>query len=213
MRSLLRIFSCNLLPCLLGYLVVCQAAASVYSYTDEEGSVTLSNVPADNRYQVLIGEEKEVVKESMPATPLLAVQKPPVIHERKIQYNQIVDKAARAYGLDSALLHAVISVESRYNSKAVSKKGAIGLMQLMPETAQRYGVVDSYDPAQNINGGAKYLRDLLKMFNKDVRLALAAYNAGENMVVKYGNRIPPIRETREYVPKVLGFYRKYQVNL
>ena len=179
----------------------------MYVYTDDEGSVTLSNISADSRYQVLIDEQKEII----PVTTLVTVQKLPVRHERKNQYNQIVDKAAHAYGLDSALLHAVISVESRYNSKAVSKKGAIGLMQLMPETAHRYGVTDSFDPAQNINAGAMYLRDLLKLFNKDVRLALAAYNAGENMVVKYGYRIPPIRETREYVPKVLGFYRKYQI--
>jgi soluble lytic murein transglycosylase-like protein len=199
------------MPSLLGCLIVRQVGATVYVYTDDEGSVTLSNIAADNRYQILIDEQKEIIKEIIPVTTLVAVQKTPVRHERKIKYNQIVDNAAHAYGLDSALLHAVISVESRYNSKAVSKKGAIGLMQLMPETAHRYGVTDSFDPTQNINGGAMYLRDLLKLFNKDVRLALAAYNAGESMVVKYGNRIPPIRETREYVPKVLGFYRKYQI--
>lgn len=201
---------------MLGCIAVHQAAAGVYAYTDENGSVSLSNIPVDTRYQVLVEDQKEATeaaKKVVSVQPLVTVQRPLSIIESKIKYNQIVDKAARDYGLDSALLHAVISVESRYNSKAVSKKGAKGMMQLMPETAQRYGVKDSFDPTQNINGGAQYLRDLLKLFNKDVRLALAAYNAGENMVVKYGNKIPSIRETREYVPKVLGFYRKYQINL
>jgi soluble lytic murein transglycosylase-like protein len=102
----------------------------------------------------------------------------------------------------------VISVESRYNVKAVSKKGASGLMQLMPETAKRYGVADIFDPLQNIRAGAQYLRDLLKMFNNDMRLALAAYNAGENAVVRHGSKIPPYRETTAYVPKVLAFYKQ-----
>jgi soluble lytic murein transglycosylase-like protein len=217
MRKLLRIFAGFMAACMFGCLVDNQAVGAVYTYTDESGSVSLSNVPVDNRYQVLIDDQKrnvgEAIKEVLSVSPPLAAQKSLTITERKIHYSQIVDHAARTYGLDSALLHAVISVESRYNSKAVSRKGAVGLMQLMPETALRYGVTDSFDPTQNIDGGARYLRDLLKIFNEDVRLALAAYNAGENMVVKYGNRIPPIRETREYVPKVLGFYRKYQIKL
>ncbi len=186
------------------------ATASVYTYTAADGSVSLSNVPADsNRYTVLIADQKN------DAAVLSAVtaQRPLPTLVNKAQYNQIVDTAAHTYGLDSALLHAVISVESHYNSQALSRKGAAGLMQLMPNTARRYGVADAFDPVQNINGGARYLRDLLKLFNSDVSLALAAYNAGENTVVRYGNRIPPYRETMDYVPKVLGFYRKYQVEL
>lgn len=217
MKKLLKIFAEFMASCLFVCLIVYQAEAAVYIYTNESGSVSLSNVPVDNRYEVLIDDRKEIVGEAanevLSLKSPVAAQKSRTITECKIQYNQIVDNAARTYGLDSALLHAVISVESRYNSKAVSKKGAVGLMQLMPETALRYGVIDSFDPIQNINGGAKYLRELLKVFNGDVRLALAAYNAGENMVVKYGNRIPPIRETQAYVPKVLGFYRKYQIKL
>jgi len=184
-------------------------AASVYIYTADDGSVSLSNVPADNRYQVLIAEPK--VKAL--AAPAVAAAKPLPVLANKALYNRIVAVAARTYGLDGALLHALISVESRYDPKAVSRRGAAGLMQLMPVTARRYGVTDSFDPVQNINGGAQYLSDLLKLFNGDVSLAIAAYNAGESAVARYGNRIPPFPETRDYVPKVLGFYRKYKVDL
>jgi soluble lytic murein transglycosylase-like protein len=92
----------------------------------------------------------------------------------------------------------------------VSHKGAVGLMQLMPQTARRYGVRNMYDPAQNIQGGARYLRDLMGKFNNDLPLVLAAYNAGEDAIAQHGNRIPPYRETRSYVPRVLNFYRQYQ---
>ena len=85
-------------------------------------------------------------------------------------------------------------------------------MQLMPGTAKRYGVADPFDPVQNLNGGAKYLRDLLNMFSSDMSLALAAFNAGEGAVVKYGNRIPPYRETVRYVPRVLDYYRRYRAD-
>lgn len=137
----------------------------------------------------------------------------PLTLASKAQYDQIVEEIARAHGLDGALLHAVISVESHYNPRAVSRKGATGLMQLMPATAKRYGVSNPFDPTQNLHGGAKYLRDLLTLFNSDVSLALAAYNAGENAVIRNGNRIPPFRETRNYVPRVLGYYRQYLVKL
>lgn len=129
----------------------------------------------------------------------------------KIIYDRMVNKIARTYGLESALLHAVISVESRYSPRAVSKTGAQGLMQLMPQTAKRYGVADPLDPLQNLRGGAKYLRYLLKKYNNDRNLALAAYNAGEASVAKYGNRIPPYRETTDYVPRVMGYYQKYLI--
>jgi len=194
---------------LLGFGLVGMTAASVYIYTADDGSVSLSNVPADNRYQVLIAEPK--VKAL--AAPAVAAAKPLPVLANKALYNRIVAVAARTYGLDGALLHALISVESRYDPKAVSRRGAAGLMQLMPVTARRYGVTDSFDPVQNINGGAQYLSDLLKLFNGDVSLAIAAYNAGESAVARYGNRIPPFPETRDYVPKVLGFYRKYKVDL
>jgi soluble lytic murein transglycosylase-like protein len=94
----------------------------------------------------------------------------------------------------------------------VSRAGAVGLMQLMPETAKRYKVTDRHDPEQNIRGGAQYLRDLLRMFNNDLHLTIAAYNAGEKAVMKYGNRIPPFRETLAYVPKVMKFYKQYSTD-
>ncbi len=123
-------------------------------------------------------------------------------------FSAIIDRAAYAHGLDPWLLHAVIRAESAYNPLAQSSKGAIGLMQLMPDTAARYGVRDPWNPEENIYAGARYLRDLMGMFGSDVRLAVAAYNAGEGNVQKYGNQIPPFDETRGYVSKVLDFYRR-----
>lgn len=197
-----------LLALMLGISVPLPTWANVYSYTAEDGTVFLSNIPTDKRYKVLVSDRPEQRVEApadkvRPASPGLA---------SKAAYERMVEEVAQAYALDGALLHAVISVESHYNPRAVSRKGATGLMQLMPGTAQRYGVSDAFDPVQNLHGGAKYLRDLLKLFNSDMSLALAAYNAGENAVIRNGNRIPPIRETRDYVPKVLGYYRKYLVN-
>ena len=110
----------------------------------------------------------------------------------------------------SSRLHALVAVESRYDARAVSGKGALGLMQLMPQTARRYGVADAFDPRQNLQGGARYLRDLLRLFDNDLRLALAAYNAVEHAVMKHGNRIPPYGETLRYVPLVLDFYARYR---
>jgi soluble lytic murein transglycosylase-like protein len=120
--------------------------------------------------------------------------------------NEVVAAAAKA-GIDPALVHAVIAVESSYNPRAVSPKGAVGLMQLMPGTAQRYGVEDSRQAAANIQGGTLYLSELIRLFKGDIRLAIAAYNAGENAVLKYGKRIPPYAETQRYVPRVLELYR------
>ncbi len=180
--------------------------ADVYTYTANDGAVNLSNVRMDSRYSVLVSEPKE----QLIAIPTTDINKHPLNIANKILYDRIVDEVANTYGVESALLHAVISVESRYRPKAVSKKGAAGLMQLMPVIARRYGVADPLDPVQNLHGGAKYLRYLLKKYNNDRSLTLAAYNAGESAVAKYGNRIPPYRETTNYVPRVLGFYRKYQ---
>lgn len=190
--------------CLLLGCAIHTARADIYAYTAEDGSVTLSNVPTDSRYVPLVRGQTDA------APPAAAVPRAMPALAGKAGYEQMVDEVSRAYGVDSALLHAVISVESSYNPKAVSRKGAAGLMQLMPQTAKRYGVVNSLDPRQNLQGGAQYLRDLLGMFDNNVSLALAAYNAGEQAVMKHGNRIPPYRETVKYVPRVLEFYRRYQ---
>jgi soluble lytic murein transglycosylase-like protein len=115
-----------------------------------------------------------------------------------------IDAIARTYRLEPALLAALVSVESRYNPRALSPKGAKGLTQLMPATALRYGVRDAYDVKQNLHAGARYLSDLLAMFDNDVHLALAAFNAGEGSVLKYGRKIPPFAETQHYVPQVLS---------
>ena len=117
-------------------------------------------------------------------------------------FDQAVQAAARREHLDSALIHAVIGVESGYSPKAVSRTGAAGLMQLMPETARRFGVADPLSPDQNIRGGAAYLRQLLDRFDQKIDLALAAYNAGESAVESHGRKIPPYAETRRYVPAV-----------
>lgn len=126
----------------------------------------------------------------------------------KKHFDPLVTKVAKKAKLSPELLHAVIKAESSYNPKAKSSAGAMGLMQLMPGTASRFGVSNVWDPAQNLEGGAKYLRELLDMFKNNLRLALAAYNAGENAVKKYGNRIPPYPETQDYVRKVIDFYRE-----
>jgi cell division septation protein DedD len=121
-------------------------------------------------------------------------------------YDDHINKTAKWYGIDPYLVKAVIKVESNFNGKAVSPKGAIGVMQLMPETARDQGVGNPFDPSENIKGGVRYLKKLIEMFNGDLRLALAGYNAGENAVIKYGYAIPPYNETVNYVDKVLVHY-------
>jgi soluble lytic murein transglycosylase-like protein len=122
---------------------------------------------------------------------------------RRARFERVINAYARVYGLSPELLHAVIRTESAYNHEAVSRAGAAGLMQLMPGTAARYGVKDSFNPVENVRGGAAYLRDLLDLFGQDLRLALAGYNAGENAVIRNGRQIPPYAETQNYVRQVL----------
>ncbi len=112
--------------------------------------------------------------------------------------------------MPDSLVHAVVTAESAYDPHALSSAGALGLMQLMPATAKRFGVSDRKNPRANVYAGTRYLKQLLGMFDNDVRLALAAYNAGENAVIKYDNQIPPYPETQNYVRKVLKYYRQYR---
>ena len=122
----------------------------------------------------------------------------------------MIRSVAKTYNLSHALLHAIITVESWYDPKALSTAGAVALMQLMPETGKRYGVINRRNVKQNINGGSRYFSDLLNMFNNDIKLALAAYNAGENAVKKYQNKVPPYKETKNYIKKVMKYYKRYQ---
>lgn len=121
-------------------------------------------------------------------------------------FDSYIVESSRKYGIDPLLIYAQMHQESSFKLKALSNKGASGLMQLMPATARRLGVTDIYDPKQNIDGGVKYMRMLLDMFNGDVTLALAGYNAGEGAVMKYGNSVPPYNETREYVRRISARY-------
>ena len=181
------------------------ARADIYAFKDVNGITHFTNVPSDPRYSVMIRESKiQTERRMIPAVGRA---------DRRNRYGALVEKAAREHNLDQALLRAVITVESGYDPRAVSRKGAVGLMQLMPETAQRYGVTNPYDPAENIHAGARYLRDLLQKFDNDLPLTLAAYNAGENAITRHGNRIPPFRETLLYVPRVMDLYRRYQPDI
>lgn len=188
--------------CLL--LLPAQAHADIYTYTDANGTEYFSNVPDNKRYTLFMRTSKEKAAAPQAGKPPLSTS------GNRTRFTPLVEEAASQNKLDSALLHALITTESGYNTLAVSRKGAMGLMQLMPGTASRYGVSDAFDPVQNVHAGARYLGDLLQLFNQDLNLALAAYNAGEKSVIKYGNRIPPYRETVAYVPKVLDNYRKFR---
>jgi soluble lytic murein transglycosylase-like protein len=183
------------------------AHADIYRYVDSDGAVQFTNVPPDSRYKVYLKEKKT---KPDPVAQTLASEIRYYDEGARSRYSRHIYAAARLTKLEPALIHAVISAESGYNPLARSHKGAAGLMQLMPETAKRYGVKNRLDPAQNIHGGARYLRDLVRMFNNDLQLAVAAYNAGENAVVKFGNRIPPYNETMTYVPRVMSYYKKYR---
>jgi soluble lytic murein transglycosylase-like protein len=184
------------------------AHADIFRYVDADGTVHFTNVPNDSRYKIYLKEKRK----PDPVTDTLASEIRYYKPKDRERYNKHIQDAARVTKLEPALIHAVISAESGYNPFARSRKGAAGLMQLMPDTARRYGVKNRLDPAQNIQGGARYLSDLVRMFNNDVQLAVAAYNAGENAVVKYGNRIPPYSETMTYVPRVMSYYRKYRTS-
>jgi soluble lytic murein transglycosylase-like protein len=153
--------------------------------------------------------EPVVLAEADGDAPVPTVKMSETTAQRRARFAPYILAAAQAAKVEAALIEAVITAESAFNPTAVSRAGAVGLMQLMPETAERYDVTDRWDPAQNILGGARYLNFLLHKF-RNPKLAIAAYNAGEGNVKKHGNKIPPFKETRKYVPKVLAYYTKYR---
>ncbi len=162
--------------------------AAVYVYVDPSGTAHYTDAPTKPYFR-----------------PLPAFGLPPNVNLVRGQYADLINQIADEEGVDPALVRAIIKAESNFDPHAVSRKGAQGLMQLMPGTAGRYAVGNSFDPEANIRGGVRYLRFLHDMFSGRLPLALAAYNAGENVVLRY-NGIPPYPETRQYVARVLGFY-------
>lgn len=181
--------------------ITAPAVAEVYKYRDARGHILLTDKPMRGmtllkRYGYATGRPAP-----RPGASMKAMQR------RRDALAPMIARIANAHELRPALIHAVIRAESAYRADAVSSKGAVGLMQLMPATAERYGVRNREDPEQNVQGGVAYLRDLLDLFDRDLQLALAAYNAGENAVMRYDNTIPPFPETQNYVRKVIRFYQ------
>lgn len=187
-------FLVTILIILFGACLPGAARADIFKYIDESGVIHLTNTPSrpDDRYVL-------VWREPVRLDPRIDVNR----------YDSFIEQAAKRHGLSKNLIRAVIRAESNYNYRAVSRAGARGLMQLMPNTAAALNVKDSFHPQSNIEGGARYLRHLLDMFRGDLSLALAAYNAGSGAVIRHGHRIPPFRETQTYVRRVLAFYQEY----
>ena len=164
-----------------------------------------------DRYRLRHSSDWVLKSQSAPEAAAAATAPAPLVTVARAlarkRFHAEITSAAQKNGIDPALVHAVIGVESAYQERAVSPKGAVGLMQVMPDTGRRYGVENLTLPTQNLQAGTRYLSDLMRMFNGDLSLALAAYNAGENAVLRHGRRIPPYPETLRYVPRVLSVYR------
>ena len=181
-----------------------EAAADIFSYTDAEGVVHFSNKPAgDGRFRLYLKTPKSKRAGVVPFLPS------DTSSDRFTRYDEWIHQAAVLYQIPEELIRAVIMVESNYDPRAVSQTGAQGLMQLMPETGLRMQMRDAFDPRENIFGGTRYLRVLANMFNGDLELTIAGYNAGEGAVVRFAG-IPPYEETQAYVTRVVGYYRRYR---
>ena len=192
-REWTRQFVCGLLCS----AVALACRADIYSFTDDHGVTHFSNVPTDARYHLLLA-----------APPPPQAQHAAHWLAKSQQFDGFILRAAHQAAVRPELVRAVIVVESAFNPRAVSPRGAVGLMQLLPATARRYGISDAFDPEQNITAGAHYLHDLLARYGNNLELTLAAYNAGEDAVEQHGRSVPPFAETRRYVPAVLRVYRE-----
>ena len=204
------------------------ACADIWGYVDETGTARIATRQLDERYQLFFkggirvdardaatvdATEARPVFEGLPGTQRV------MDHRNVERYQPLIDRHAILQQVDPALVKAIIAVESSFEPEAVSPKGAIGLMQIIPETGERYGVrADARrsveqklrDPAISLSVGTRYLRDLLALFEDDIELALAAYNAGEQAVKRYGNAVPPFAETQAYVKRVRQFHSSYR---
>lgn len=168
------------------------AQAQIYAWRDAAGNLVMSDKPTSANAKTY----------AVAATPAAYRTTTPLVRSRAASYESVIDEQSRRNALNPDFVRAVIQAESAFNPRARSVKGAMGLMQLMPETAEEYGVTNPYDPAQNIQGGVAYLRSLLDRYDNDESLALAAYNAGPGAVEKYGRTVPPYKETRQYIARI-----------
>mgnify|MGYP001190305747 CR=1 FL=1 len=184
------------------FFLTTPSSGGIYRYVDERGVIHFTNCPRDPKFKLYIRESKEDVGDENHFSSVSYIKD-------SNQYDSLISELSKRYQVDFALIKAMIRAESGFNPFAVSRKGAKGLMQLMPETASRMNVSNIFNPRENVEGGVRYFKHLLSLFNNDLRLSLAAYNAGENVVAELRS-IPPYRETVDYVKKVLSYYQSYR---
>jgi soluble lytic murein transglycosylase-like protein len=180
-------------------------ADDLYLDASNADEITITSTMLEGANTVVIADTTPI-EQTLTATELTTNN---IASQAALPYQNDVIAAAEETKLEPALINAVIAAESKHNRYARSHKGAYGLMQLMPATGQRFGYIKKDSTKQNVMAGSRYLRELLGQFNGDLELALAAYNAGPGAVIKYQNRIPPYKETKQYVPKVLKYYRRF----
>lgn len=181
----------------LSLLAADEVLADIYKFVDTDGRVYYTDEPKHSLYKRIIRTRALNYEKALP-----------YMSGNRQKFADLIAQTAVKHQVDPKLVHAVIQTESAYNANAISSAGAVGLMQLMPDTARRFGVTDRNNPDQNIDGGTRYLKFLLEMFDSNLDLAVAAYNAGEGAVVKYNNSIPPYPETQNYVKQVLALYKR-----